>query len=119
MLGVEKAGLGRAYAQYQGEQERSLYGAVGGSIANILGILDERKKLSQMEKYKEAGTKTPGVIATQEEYQPLGKFGERIGIDTRTRDVYTSAFTGAEMSDADLSAIGRYETLFPGHYTVQ
>ena len=109
---VKKAGYGRDYAITKGEEQRSLYGSIGGSIANVIGIIDERKRLSQMEKYKQAAIATPGIVSGKEEYQPLGKLGKTLGISAKERTIYKD-FQGSELPENLLYAIGYSEMMNP------
>jgi len=111
---VNKLGLGLQHAQWKGEEQRSLYGAIGGSVANIIGIIKEKKMLGELNKLKESAGGLPGIVKESEEYQPMGKFGEILGLDKKRKDVFKSRFTGEEISDTMLYGIGKSEALRQG-----
>ena len=90
-------------------KQMSLIGLTGSSIANILGIIDERKRLSRFEGYRQEAAGLPGVSAIEKEYQPLGGFGKLIGLGPRTRTDYISAHTGRALPDEMMTAIGFME----------
>jgi len=114
LLNVSNAELGFKHQQYLGERERSLYGGIGASVANVLGILDERKKNKVFDEYKDIAINLPGIKSQTEEYQPLGKFGELLHFNPKTNTKYFSKETGKELSDSILYGIGRYELFNPG-----
>lgn len=111
---VNKLGLGLQNAQWKGEEQRSLYGAIGATTANILGIVKEKKMLGELNKLKESASNLPGIIKESRKVQRGGKIGEILGLDMRDEDVYKSAFTGEELSDSMLRGIGQGEQLSPG-----
>jgi len=111
---VNKLGLGLQHAQWKGEEQRSLYGAIGATTANILGIVKEQKMMGELNKLKESAGNLPGVVKESQEYQRGGKIGEILGMGKGSRDVYKSAFTGEELSDSTLYGIGKMESLSPG-----
>ena len=90
-------------------KQMSLIGLTGSSIANILGIIDERKRLSRFEGYRQEAAGLAGVSAIEKEYQPLGGFGKLIGLAPRTRTDYISAHTGRALPDEMMTAIGFME----------
>jgi len=87
-------------------KQLSLIGSIGSTIANILGIVDERKRLSRFEGYRQEAAGLPGISAIEKEYQPLGGFGKLIGLDPRTRTDYISSYTGRALPDEMMTAIG-------------
>ena len=111
---VNKLGLGLQHAQWKGEEQRSLYGAIGATTANILGIVKEQKMMGELNKLKESAGNLPGVVKESQEYQRGGKIGEILGMGKGSRDVYKSRFTGEEISDTTMYGIGKAESLKQG-----
>ncbi len=111
---TNKLQLGLEYRQWEGEEERNLYGNIGATAANIVGIVKEKKMLTELNKLKESAGNLPGVVKESQSYQRGGKIGELFGLGKGSRDVYKSAFTGEEISDTTMYGIGKAEALKPG-----
>lgn len=88
------------YGKFELDRKVKLYEGVGTAAANILGIVREGQLLKEQNKYVDRAKGMTGIEAktTQEDTWYGGK-----------RDVtkYFSVDSGAELSIADLSAIGR------------
>ena len=97
----------KAHEKWKSERTKSMIGEVGASVANILGIYDERKKASEFARYKDIAAELPGVLTEEEEYKTA--FGK-----TKTRTVYKSAISGRVIPESMLSMLGMQEELAPG-----
>jgi len=97
----------KEHEEWKVGRTKSMIGQVGASVANILGIIDERKKASEFAKYKDIAADLPGVVAEEQEYKTaLGR--------TKTKTVYKSAISGRVIPESALSAMGFQESFSPG-----
>ena len=87
---VQSMEYAKKHADWKAGEEKSLYGEIGGSVANILGIIDESKKLKAMEPLDKPGR--PEVKLEQQEAEMIGDVGmdEEAGLG-RFQDFDTSA----------------------------
>ena len=97
----------KEHEEWELGRTKSVIGQVGASVANIIGIIGERKKASEFAKYKDIAADLPGVVAEEEEYKTALGF-------TKTRTTYKSAISGREIPESVLSAIGYQESFAPG-----
>jgi len=104
---VATAEYAKEHEKWKAGRTQSMIGQVGASVANIIGIIGERKKASEFAKYKDIAAELPGVVAEEEEYKTL--LGR-----TKTRTTYKSAISGREIPESVLSAIGYQESFAPG-----
>ena len=101
----------KQHESFKGEQQRAMYSAIGGTVANIIGIAGEAAKLKELKGYGESAKQLRGVGERDVEYQPLGKFGEAIGLDPKTRKESFFHDTGQTLSERELQNIGYMESL--------
>ena len=101
----------KEHAAFKGEQERGMYSTIGTTVANIIGIAGEYSKAQELKGYGEAAKQLSGVGEREVDYQPLGKFGEAIGLDPKTRKEYFFGDTGQSLSEKQLQDIGYIESL--------
>ena len=95
---VQETGYDRAWNEQQGEQQRAMYGAIGSTVQNIAGIMDEKKKLSEMTKFKDIAAGLEGIETRETQYQPLGTVGSILGLKEKTKKSYFSKESGAELT---------------------
>ena len=108
---TESKEYAKAFESFKGGQERSYYGAIGSTIANVIGISEELRKTKKLERFKDIATDLIGIEEQKETYRPLGFLPEK------ERTTYTSAFTGKPIDDATLRAIGKdYELTGESRY---
>jgi len=98
---TESKEYAKNFETFKGAQERSFYGAIGSTVANIIGISEELRLTKDLERFKDLATDLPGVESKTETYKPWGFLPER------ERTTYTSAFTGKPIDDSSLMAIGK------------
>ena len=91
----------KAFETFKGSQERAMFSAIGDTVANVIGISEEMRKTKELDKYKDIAAGLPGIRTKTETYRPLGFLPEK------ERTTYTSEYTGAPLSSADLLAIGK------------
>ena len=101
----------KKHADWKAAEEKGLYSQIGGSVANIIGIASEVSQLKQLKGYGEAAKQLSGVGERDVEYQPLGSFGEAIGLDPKTRKEHFFGDTGQALSTRELQNIGYIESL--------
>jgi hypothetical protein len=71
----------KEHEEWKVGRTKSMIGQVGASVANILGIIDERKKASEFAKYKDIAADLPGVVAEEQEYKTaLGEQRQKLFI---------------------------------------
>ena len=75
----------KQHESFKGEQQRAMYSAIGGTVANIIGIAGEAAKLKELKGYGESARQLSGIGERDVEYQPLGNLGEAIGLGPKTR----------------------------------
>ena len=101
----------KEFSERKGERQRAMYGQIGASIGSIIGLAGDISGIKEQKQFEKDASSLPGIITEKKEYQPLGKFGERIGLDKRTKDVYKSAYTGRNISPEAMRAIGYQESI--------
>ena len=101
----------KQHESFKGEQQRAMYSAIGGTVANIIGIAGEYSKAQELKGYGEAAKQLRGVGEREVDYQPLGGFGKAIGLDPKTRKEYFFGDTGKSLSEKQLQDIGYFESL--------
>ena len=101
----------KKHADWKASEEKGLYSQIGGSVANIIGIASEVSQLKQLKGYGEAAKQLSGIGERDVEYQPLGSFGEAIGLDPKTRKESFFHDTGQALSTRELQNIGYIESL--------
>ena len=101
----------KQHESFKGEQQRAMYSAIGGTVANIIGIAGEAAKAKELKGYGESARQLRGIGERDVEYQPLGKFGEAIGLGPKTRKESFFHDTGQTLSERELQNIGYMESL--------
>jgi len=101
----------KQHESFKGEQQRAMYSAIGGTVANIIGIAGEAAKLKELKGYGESARQLRGIGERDVEYQPLGRLGEAIGLDPKTRKESFFHDTGQTLSERELQNIGYMESL--------
>jgi hypothetical protein len=105
---IDKASIKSDLISYEAAQDRAFTETLGTTAAEIVGIVGEKMKLS---KDIQAGRESMGVYESSEEYQPLGRVGEFLGLDPKERAIYKSRKTGKVLSSQDLANIGVMDRL--------
>jgi len=88
---IQSKEYAKDFASYKDVQRRSMYGAIGGTVANIIGIAQEVKGIKKLKGYAESAKGLSGVE-------------ERDGS-------YYSRISGKELSQEQLQSIGYMESL--------
>ena len=87
---VQSQEYAKAHEDWKAGEAKSLYGEIGGSVANILGIIDESKKLKAMQPLDKP--ERPEVKFKREEADIIGDVGTDEGAGLgRFQDFDTSA----------------------------
>ena len=99
----------KKFADFKSQQAQSSWNELGSTAAEVIGIVKELKDLSKIKGYAESAKELSGVGKRKVTYQPLGKLGERIGLETKTKDEFYNRETNKKLENWQLSNIGAME----------
>ena len=95
----------KRHSDWKAQEQKALYGEIGGTVANIIGITQEMSRLNELKQYGEQAKDLSGIGQREVDYQPLGGFGEAIGLGPRKRTEYFARESGKVLSEASLQNI--------------
>tara|TARA_R110002020_G_scaffold80247_6_gene200320 strand:- start:5615 stop:6373 length:759 start_codon:yes stop_codon:yes gene_type:complete len=108
LTAMDKSDIEISDIEFGGQFERGLSDTLFKTLANVVGIAQESRLLS---KDIGLGKESAGVYSEEVEYQPLGWFGEKIGLDPKKRTQYLSRKDKRELGTRELANIGTMERL--------